>query len=92
MNANANFCQDFNFEDPDKIYTDIAFLIVCDMHLTGFDAPVEQVMYIDKRIKEHNLLQAIARTDRIKKERVYCRLYRPVQLFNRSPDSLCCYR
>jgi type I restriction enzyme, R subunit len=37
------------------------------MLLTGFDAPIEQVMYIDKKIKEHTLLQAIARTNRISK-------------------------
>jgi type I restriction enzyme, R subunit len=37
------------------------------MLLTGFDAPIEQVMYIDKKIKEHSLLQAIARTNRVKK-------------------------
>ncbi|NLD94764.1 MAG: type I restriction endonuclease subunit R [Fibrobacter sp.] len=67
MNAISNFCKDFNFDDPDKVYSGIAFLIVCDMHLTGFDAPIEQVMYIDKRIKEHTLLQAIARTNRIKR-------------------------
>ena len=47
--------------------TGVAFLIVCDMLLTGFDAPVEQVMYIDKRLKEHNLLQAIARVNRVAK-------------------------
>ena len=35
------------------------------MLLTGFDAPVEQVMYIDKKIKEHTLLQAIARVNRV---------------------------
>jgi hypothetical protein len=29
--------------------------------LTGFDAPVEQVMYLDKPLRDHNLLQAIAR-------------------------------
>lgn len=40
------------------------FLIVCDKLLTGFDAPVEAVMYLDKPLKEHNLLQAIARTNR----------------------------
>jgi type I restriction enzyme R subunit len=40
------------------------FLIVCDKLLTGFDAPVEHVMYLDKPLKEHNLLQAIARTNR----------------------------
>lgn len=41
-----------------------SFLIVCDKLLTGFDAPVEAVMYLDKPLKEHNLLQAIARTNR----------------------------
>ena len=35
------------------------------MLLTGFDAPIEQVMYIDKRLQEHNLLQAIARVNRV---------------------------
>ena len=39
--------------------------IVCDMLLTGFDAPIEQVMYIDKKVKEHNLLQTIARVNRV---------------------------
>ena len=33
----------------------LCFLIVCDKLLTGFDAPIEQVMYLDKPIKEHNL-------------------------------------
>ncbi|OYD07276.1 DEAD/DEAH box helicase [Paludifilum halophilum] len=42
----------------------LAFLIVCDKLLTGFDAPIEQVMYLDKPIREHNLLQAIARVNR----------------------------
>lgn len=37
------------------------------MLLTGFDAPIEQVMYIDKKIREHALLQAIARTNRVSK-------------------------
>ena len=41
-----------------------SFLIVCDKLLTGFDAPIEHVMYLDKPLKEHNLLQAIARTNR----------------------------
>lgn len=66
-NAVDNFCKSFDFDDPDKAYTGIAFLVVCDMLLTGFDAPIEQVMYIDKRIREHTLLQAIARTNRVKK-------------------------
>ena len=66
-NVVENFCKPFDFEDPDKDLTGIAFLIVCDMLLTGFDAPVEQVMYIDKRLREHNLLQAIARVNRVSK-------------------------
>ena len=65
MDAVRNFCRNFDFDDPDKANTGIAFLIVCDMLLTGFDAPVEQVMYIDKRLREHALLQAIARTNRV---------------------------
>ncbi|MGE0557346.1 MAG: type I restriction endonuclease subunit R [Burkholderiales bacterium] len=64
-NAVENFCKPFDFDDPEKALTGIAFLIVCDMLLTGFDAPVEQVMYIDKRLREHNLLQAIARVNRV---------------------------
>jgi type I restriction enzyme, R subunit len=64
-NAVENFCRPFDFEDPEKTLTGIAFLIVCDMLLTGFDAPIEQVMYIDKKLREHNLLQAIARVNRV---------------------------
>ena len=64
-NAVENFCRPFDFEDHDKALTGIAFLIVCDMLLTGFDAPIEQVMYIDKKLREHNLLQAIARVNRV---------------------------
>jgi type I restriction enzyme R subunit len=50
-----------DFKDRDK---PPQMLIVCDMLLTGFDAPVEQVMYLDTPLREHNLLQAIARTNR----------------------------
>ena len=42
----------------------LTFLIVCDMLLTGFDAPIEQVMYLDAPLREHTLLQAIARVNR----------------------------
>ncbi|MCA8978266.1 MAG: type I restriction endonuclease subunit R, partial [Planctomycetes bacterium] len=42
----------------------LAFLIVKSMLLTGFDAPVEQVMYLDRSIREAELLQAIARVNR----------------------------
>lgn len=39
-------------------------LIVTDMLLTGFDAPILQTMYFDKPLKEHRLLQAVARVNR----------------------------
>lgn len=44
---------------------EIDILIVCSKLLTGFDAPICQVLYIDRELKEHSLLQAIARTNRL---------------------------
>ncbi len=51
--------------DPLKI------LVVCDMLLTGFDAPVEQVLYLDAPLREHTLLQAIARVNRTADGKTY---------------------
>lgn len=47
-----------------KEENDPKILIVCDKLLTGFDAPVEQVMYLDSPLKEHSLLQAMGRVNR----------------------------
>ncbi|MGT2441231.1 type I restriction endonuclease subunit R [Ensifer adhaerens] len=52
-------------DDPLKI------LVVCDMLLTGFDAPVEQVLYLDAPLREHTLLQAIARVNRAADGKTY---------------------
>ncbi len=52
-----------NTFDDDKA-DPLAFLIVKSMLLTGFDAPIEQVMYLDRHTKEAELLQAIARVNR----------------------------
>ena len=41
-------------------------IVVCDMLLTGFDAPILKTMYLDRNLKNHGLLQAIARTNRIR--------------------------
>ena len=49
------------FVDPDG---EPELLVVVDMLLTGFDAPVEQVLYLDRPLREHGLLQAIARVNR----------------------------
>jgi type I restriction enzyme R subunit len=51
-------------DDRSKWRPPLKILIVCDRLLTGFDAPVEQVMYLDKPMRDHTLLQAIARTNR----------------------------
>ena len=51
--------------DADAKRTDpLAFLIVKSMLITGFDAPIEGVMYLDRSIREAELLQAIARVNR----------------------------
>jgi type I restriction enzyme R subunit len=49
------------FRDPAD---PLQFVIVTAKLLTGFDAPILQVMYLDKPMKDHNLLQAICRTNR----------------------------
>lgn len=49
-------------KDPDNA---LELAIVCDMWLTGFDAPCLHTMYIDKPMKGHNLMQAIARINRV---------------------------
>lgn len=50
------------FIDPDG---DVDLLIVKDKLLTGFDAPIAAVLYVDKKLKDHTLLQAIARVNRV---------------------------
>lgn len=44
---------------------ELELVIVCDMWLTGFDAPILHTMYMDKPMKGHNLMQAIARINRV---------------------------
>ena len=50
------------FIDPDD---PLKLVIVCDMWLTGFDAPCLNTLYVDKLMTGHNLMQAIARVNRI---------------------------
>ncbi|MFB1082481.1 type I restriction endonuclease subunit R [Jeotgalibacillus sp. JSM ZJ347] len=58
-----------NYEDAIKDEfvngDDVDILIVVDKLLTGFDAPRASILYIDKPMKEHTLLQAIARVNRL---------------------------
>ena len=61
------------------------------MLLTGFDAPIEQVMYIDKKLREHTLLQAIARTNRVKKGKKRGYIVDYIGLANHLTDALTLY-
>ncbi len=47
----------------------LKLVIVCDMWLTGFDAPCLNTLYIDKPMKGHSLMQAIARVNRVYKDK-----------------------
>jgi type I restriction enzyme R subunit len=51
-----------NFKDPEH---ELKLIVVRDMFLTGFDVPVLHTMYLDKAIKGHTLMQAIARVNRV---------------------------
>lgn len=50
------------FKNPED---DLRLVIVCDMWLTGFDCPPAHTMYLDKPLAGHNLMQAIARVNRV---------------------------
>lgn len=57
----------FDSED-EGITGEVGIIIVNNMLIVGFDAPLEQVMYLDKVVIAHNLLQAIARVNRVSGE------------------------
>ena len=59
-----SFKMAFGSEDG-GVNGDMGILVVNNMLIIGFDAPLEQVMYLDKVITDHNLLQAIARVNRV---------------------------
>jgi len=65
----SSFKFPFGNSDGSELSGDIGILVVQSMLITGFDAPIEQVMYLDNVIKEHNLLQAIARVNRVYKNK-----------------------
>ena len=57
---------EIEFKDPDSKFK---IAIVVDMWLTGFDVPCLGTMYVDKPMKAHNLMQAIARVNRVYKDK-----------------------
>lgn len=53
---------EYNFKDPDH---PLQIVFVCAMWLTGFDAPTISTLYLDKPMKDHSLMQTIARANRV---------------------------
>ncbi len=51
-----------NFKDPDH---PLSLVFLCAMWLTGFDVPSVSTLYLDKPMKGHTLMQAIARVNRV---------------------------
>jgi len=54
--------------------SDLKFIVVTAKLLTGFDAPILQTMYLDKSLKDHTLLQAICRTNRLYPQKHFGRI------------------
>lgn len=55
-------------------HSDLKFIIVTAKLLTGFDAPILQTLYLDKSLKDHTLLQAICRTNRLYPHKTFGRI------------------
>ena len=68
----ASFNLPFGVATQDGLTGDVGILVVNNMLITGFDAPIEQVMYLDNILKGHNLLQAIARVNRVYNKNKSC--------------------
>ncbi len=84
-----------SFEQMDRMITeafrekkDPQMLIVTDKLLAGFDAPVLQIMYLDKLMSGHNLLQAIARTNRPYPGKAFGLIIDYVGIFKRFKEAL----
>ena len=61
-------------EEFNDAQSDLKFIIVTAKLLTGFDAPILQTMYLDKSLKDHTLLQAICRTNRLYPQKSFGRI------------------
>jgi type I restriction enzyme R subunit len=58
---------EYNFKDPEH---PLQLVFVCAMWLTGFDAPTISTLYLDKPMKDHTLMQTIARANRVASYRI----------------------
>jgi type I restriction enzyme R subunit len=68
--------------------SDLKFIIVTAKLLTGFDAPILQTMYLDKSLKDHTLLQAICRTNRLYPNKSYGRIVDYFGIFDDTAKAL----
>ncbi|MCL1867879.1 MAG: type I restriction endonuclease subunit R [Paludibacter sp.] len=73
------------FNDP---YSPLKFLIVTAKLLTGFDAPILQTMYLDKALKDHTLIQAICRTNRLFPNKTFGRIVDYLGVFDNTAKAL----
>jgi type I restriction enzyme, R subunit len=71
----------------DKI-SPLKFLVVTAKLLTGFDAPILQTMYLDKSLKDHTLLQAICRTNRLYPNKTFGRIVDYFGIFDDAAEAL----
>ena len=76
------------FKNPED---DLRLVIVCDMWLTGFDCPPAHTMYLDKPLATHNLMQAIARVNRVYGEKPGGLIVDLLGLADRVADALAIY-
>ncbi len=76
------------FKNPSD---DLRLVIVCDMWLTGFDCPPAHTMYLDKPLATHNLMQAIARVNRVYGEKPGGLIVDLLGLSDRLADALAIY-
>ena len=76
------------FKNPED---ELRLVIVCDMWLTGFDCPPAHTMYLDKPLATHNLMQAIARVNRVYGEKPGGLIVDLLGLADRLADALAIY-
>ncbi len=88
--GNSNYRRQManEFKNPDS---DFKIAIVVDMWLTGFDVPALDVVYLDKPVKMHNLMQTIARTNRVYEGKEYGLVVDFIGLWKKLNEALSAY-
>ena len=80
--------QEKGVEEFNDTESQLKFLIVTAKLLTGFDAPILQTMYLDKSLKDHTLLQAICRTNRLFPNKTFGRVVDYFGVFDDTAQAL----